>query len=194
MTQAVTDPFAGGTSTPALSFKDAPVGTSYTCTVVEAPTLLQSRDFETGNPASWPDGNPKMSAVVKVTVNGEERSIWAAKPSALFAAIASAQQASGQQIAPGGTLVITYTHDKPNDNPRLNAAKQYSAVYTPPNAFGTDTQQVPSSAPVGQVTAPAPAQQQAAPAPTGGPTAEQIAALKAAGVDPATVFPGYTGG
>ena len=185
MTTTVTDPFAGGTSTPSLSFKDAPVGTSYTCVVVEAPTLLQSRNFETGNPDSWPDGNPKMSAVVKVTVNGEERSIWAAKPSSLFAAIANAQQVAGQQITPGGTLVVTYTHDKPNDNPRLNAAKQYSAVYTPPNAFGTEAQEIPADV----------QQTQSAPAAvaTSGPTPEQIAALKAAGVDPKTVFPGYTG-
>lgn len=193
MTTTYVDPFAGGTSTPALSFKDAPVGTSFTCTVVEAPTLLQSRDFETGNPAFWPDGNPKMSAVVKVTVNGEERSIWAAKPSSLFAAIASAQQTAGQQIAPGGTLVVTYTHDKPNENPRLNAAKQYSATYTPPNAFGTEqaqpAQQAPAATPAPvQATTPA----AAAPA-AGGPSPEQVAALKAAGVDPATVFPGYTG-
>jgi hypothetical protein len=187
MTTTVTDPFAGGTSTPSLSFKDAPVGTSFTCTVVEAPTLLQSRNFETGNPDFWPDGNPKMSAVVKVTVNGEERSIWAAKPSAMFAAIASAQQTAGQQITPGGTLVVTYTHDKPNENPRLNAAKQYSVVYTPPNAFGTEAQEIPADV---QQARPA---QAATPAATGGPSPEQVAALKAAGVDPATVFPGYTG-
>lgn len=186
MTSTITDPFAGGTSTPSLSFKDAAPGTSYTCVVVEAPTLLQSRNFETGNPDFWPDGNPKMSAVVKVTVNGEERSIWASKPSALFAAIANAQQTAGQQITPGGTLVVTYTHDKPNDNPRLNAAKQYSAVYTPPNAFGTDSQEIPAD--VKQTQAPA----AAAPV-TNGPTPEAIAALKAAGVDPATVYPGYTG-
>lgn len=187
MTTTVTDPFAGGTSTPSLSFKEAAPGTSYTCVVVEAPTLLQSRNFETGNPDFWPDGNPKMSAVVKVTVNGEERSIWAAKPSAMFAAIANAQQNAGQQITPGGTLVVTYTHDKPNENPRLNAAKQYSAVYTPPNAFAEQT--VAAALDATPVAQPA----QAAPLATGGPTPEQIAALKAAGVDPSTVFPGYTG-
>ena len=32
-----------------------------------------------------------------------------------------------------------------------------------------------------------------APAPAAGPTAEQVAALRAAGVDPASVFPGFTG-
>lgn len=129
------DPFSTS-SAPSLSFKGAPIGTSYTVEVTEGASLVQSRDYETGDPAFWPDGNPKMSAVLKGTVDGEERSVWAAKPSALFAAIAAAQKTAGQQIAPGGTLVITYTGDKPNaKNPRLNPAKQYSATYTPPNAF-----------------------------------------------------------
>lgn len=129
------DPFAGGESAPSLSFKDAPIGTSYTGVVTEVPKLVQSRDFETGNPATWPDGNPKMSAVVNLTVNGEPRSLWAAKPSAMFAAVQKAQQDAGQRIMPGGTLTVTYVGDKPNDNPRLNSAKQYRVTYKPGDAF-----------------------------------------------------------
>lgn len=134
------DPFAGSTSTPSLSFKDATVGTVYEGVVTEAPTLVQSRDFETGEPAYWPvkrpgeTPNPKMSVVLKLEVDGEERSVWAQKPSALFAAIGEAQKVAGKRIEVGGTLAIKYTGDKPNDNPRLNAAKQYAAKYTPPAA------------------------------------------------------------
>lgn len=132
------DPF-GGTSVPSLSFKDKPVGTEYTGTVTEAPTLVQSRDYETGDLASWPDGNPKMSAVLKLDIDGEERSVWAQKPSALFAAFAAAQKAAGAQIAVGGKLTIKYIGDKPNaKNPRLNPAKQYSVTYTAPDAFVGD--------------------------------------------------------
>lgn len=137
------DPFAGGDSNPSISFKDAPHGTTYVGRVAELPTLVQSRDFETGNPATWPDGNPKMVVVTTLDIDGQHYSLWAPKPSALFAAIKDAQNAAGSQIAVGGILEVTYTHDEPNKtNPRLNPAKQYKVTYTPPNAFGDEPEQV----------------------------------------------------
>ncbi len=129
------DPFAGSQSNPAVSFKDATVGTTYTGTVIEGPKLVQSRDYETGEPAAWPDGNPKMSVVIVLDIDGETRSLWAAKPSALFAALGAAQGKAGARITEGGTLAVRYTGDVPNaKNPRLNPAKQYEAKYTPPAA------------------------------------------------------------
>ena len=133
------DPFAGGTSTPSVSWKDAPVGTTVEGLIIEAPELVQSRDFETGEPAFWPvkpgqSPNPKMAAVIKISIDGDERAIWAVKPSAMFAAIADAIKKAGTGLAVGGTLAVRYTGDKPNANPRLNAAKQYAARYTPPSA------------------------------------------------------------
>lgn len=196
MSTTYNDPFAS-TGAPSVSFDQRPIGTSYTGTVLELPAMVQARDFDTGNPATWPDGNPKMTVVTKLSINGEERSLWAPKPSAMFAAISDAQKAAGATLAIGGALTVTYVGDKPNaTNPRLNPAKQYQAVYEPPNAFGSDeaTQPAwsqPAAAPVAQpVQQPAPAQT----APTANaPSAEAIAALKAAGVDPATVYPGWTG-
>jgi hypothetical protein len=184
MTTTYNDPFAS-TSAQSVSFNNMPVGTSYTGTILELPSMVQARDFETGNPATWPDGNPKMTVVTKLSVDGEERSLWAPKPSAMFAAISDAQKAAGAALAIGGTLTVTYTGDKPNaTNPRLNPAKQYAATYQPPNAFADEAPQQAAAIPA---ATPAPA------AATGGPSPEQVAALKAAGVDPATVFPGYTG-
>jgi hypothetical protein len=131
-----TDPFAGGDSNPSLSFKDKPFGTTYKGTVVELPSLMQGRDFETGEPATWPDGNPKMVVCVTLDIGGEKWNLWAAKPSSMFSAIKDAQQRAGVQIAVGGTLTVTYTHDEPNKtNPKLNPAKQYEAEYAPPNVF-----------------------------------------------------------
>ena len=135
---AYVDPFEGGSKTTAVSFSDARPGDSFTLIITKLPESVQSRDFETGQPAVWDDGNPKMSAVVTGTVNGEEKAVWARRPSALFAAIAEAQTVAGAKIAPGGTLTITYTGDKPNEkNPRLNAAKQYKATYSAPDAFAS---------------------------------------------------------
>lgn len=131
-----TDPFAGGDSNPSLSFKDKPFGTTYKGTVVELPSLMQGRDFETGEPATWPDGNPKMVVCVTLDIGGDKWNLWAAKPSSMFSAIKDAQQRAGTQIAVGGTLTVTYTHDEPNKtNPKLNPAKQYKAEYAPLNVF-----------------------------------------------------------
>jgi hypothetical protein len=135
--QQYDDPFATRESLPAVSWKGAPVGAQIVCKVLKRPELVQSRDFETGERATWDDGNPKMSVVTEVEINGEKRGLWAAKPSALFAAIAKAQEDAGQLIAPGGTLTVRYTGDKPNEkNPRLNPAKQFEAKYDAPSAFG----------------------------------------------------------
>jgi hypothetical protein len=132
------DPFATSERHPSLSFKDKPIGTRYVCKVVERPNMVQARDFETGERATWDDGNPKMTVVTGVEVNGERMSLWAPKPSAMFAAMGEAQQQAGAQIAPGGTLTVEYVGDKPNEkNPRLNAAKQYRVTYEPPSAFDT---------------------------------------------------------
>jgi hypothetical protein len=131
------DPFAENESLPAISFKEAPVGSSVTGRVTSPARLVQSKDFETGERATWPDGNPKMAAVIEMDTPLGPRSLWASKPSALFAAIQQAQKAAGARITPGGTLTVTYTHDVPNSrNPRLNPAKQYSVRYVPPDAFG----------------------------------------------------------
>jgi len=139
--QPYVDPFAGGDSAPSLSFKDSPIGTAYTDTVTQLPQEMQARDFDTGKPDFWEDGNPKKTIVTGLEVNGEERSLWAPKPSAMFAAIKAAQQSAGASIAIGGTLTVQYYADKPNErNPRLNPAKQYAVTYTPPNPFADQQQ------------------------------------------------------
>ena len=179
MTTQTADPFAGADSKPSVSFKDKPVGTTYTGTVTKAPELVQARDYESGQPAFWPDGNPKQTVVTTLDIAGEgELNLWAAKPSALFRAIADAQKAAGAQIAVGGTLTVTFSGEKPNEkNPRLNPQKLYTVTYQPPNAFRETT---------GQQTAAQPAA--AAPSTVPQYTPEQIAAARAAGIP----LPGVT--
>src|SRR5882724_10802282 len=101
------DPFAN-VKRPAVSFKDVPVGGIVTILIAAPAAKVQSRDFETGEPDHWDDARtqPKYSAVVNGTVDGEDRALWAQIPSALFAAIAEAQQKAGQKIDTGGTLRI----------------------------------------------------------------------------------------
>lgn len=137
-----TDPFATQERFPSLSFKDAPIGTTYKFTVYEDPQTVQSRDFDTGEPAFWPDGNKKLSVVTILEVEGlGMRSLWAPKPSAMFRALADAQQAAGAQIKKGGTGTITFTGEQPNErNPKLNPQKLYKVTYVPNDPFGADGQ------------------------------------------------------
>jgi hypothetical protein len=145
---AVADPFAERDSVPSLSFKDKPIGHTYEGIIASAPELVQGTDFETGEPAVWKnkDGStsPKMSVVMRLEVDGEQRSLWAVKPSAMFAALKEAQQKAGKPFEVGGKIAVRYTGDKPNEkNPRLNAAKQYAVKYEPPapkDAFADDSQ------------------------------------------------------
>ncbi len=118
-----------------VSFKDATIGTNFDLTIDKNPEMVQSTDFETRTPAVWSDGNPKMSVVISVTNNatGEQQSLWAAKPGGMFSALAAAEQKAGAEITAGGRLVVTFSGETPNKNPRLNARKDYSIDYTPGN-------------------------------------------------------------
>ena len=120
---------------PSVSFRDAEVGTFYEGIIVKKPTLAQSRDYESGEPATWSDGNPKLSVVIQLELsNGETRSLWAPKPSAMFAALVAAQkEAGGHPMQVGGTLGVKYTGSVPNaKNSKLNPTKQYVCRYSPP--------------------------------------------------------------
>jgi hypothetical protein len=149
-------------SAPSLSFRDAAVGTMYRGTIVRRPELVQSRDFESGLPKTWPDGNPVMSVVIVLDVQGEERSIWAQKPSAMFRALVEAQkEAGGKPMAEGGILDVKFVGEEPNKkNPKLNAQKLYKARYTPPtptDAFADTPATPPAPARRPAPAAPAPA-------------------------------------
>jgi hypothetical protein len=136
------DPF-GTTKTPSLSWKGLPVGSTFTLEVLAPAKILHSRDFSTGDPAFWDPvtkQSPILSAVVNVKVVAgphsvnEERSVWAQRPSNLYAAVADAQKAAQAKLAPGGILHLRFSGEKPHENPRFNAIKEYQAKYEPPAA------------------------------------------------------------
>lgn len=129
---------------------------------------------------------------------------------------AGVQAAGATGLNVGGTLSVTCTHyDTPGD---MRSGKNYAVTYQPGSPANTvlmgaqpDQQGNPSLAPgwapqqpqqpAYQPPAPAPvaAPVQQAPAPVAappvaaGPTPEQVAAVRAAGLDPANVFPGFVG-
>lgn len=100
------DPFAAPPK--AINFGDEwTAGETYELPVLERPRLIRGLD-NNRKPASWPDGQPKMVAVTTVEFNGQKRSLWAPKPSALMAGIKDAVATAGVSVRPGGTLVIKY--------------------------------------------------------------------------------------
>jgi hypothetical protein len=142
VTTADIDPFAGAEKAESLSFKDMPVGTTYTGVVTTGPKLVQSRDFNTGEPAFWPvnrpgeEPKPKMAVVINLDIDGEPRSLWAQKPSALFAALADAQKTSGAKITEGSTLSVRFTGEEAHTDPdkirrKLPPKKLYAAKLEP---------------------------------------------------------------
>jgi hypothetical protein len=162
------DPFANADKVPSISFKNAPVGTVYEGTVTEAPKLIQSRNFDTGEPDFWPakageTPQPKMSVVIRLRLDsGEERSLWAQKPSSMFAAIAQARKDAGKGLEVGGRLAVKFDHETPHTDPEkirkgYAPIKEYVAKYTPPAApdpFSTPTETPAAAAATGWDGAP----------------------------------------
>lgn len=143
------NPFDSGNSAPSLSFATrdgygnlahSPVGTRFEFEVTEEPKEVQARDFDTQKPAFWPDGNPKKTIVIGVKVNGEDRTLWAPKPSATFTAIKEAlTTAQGvQPIKVGGKGFIEFTGYGKAEAGK-NPQKLFKVGYTAPNAFADPT-------------------------------------------------------
>lgn len=131
-----------------LSFKQT--GTSHTGTISSAPEIQQQRDPETGDPKSWPDGNPMWQIVVPLQTTYRSADIedddgvrflyvdGSKKPESRskHVAVANAVRAAGAKgLEIGGQLTITYTGDGPK-SPGTSAVssppKQYQATYVAP--------------------------------------------------------------
>ena len=103
--------------------------------------VTQARDYDTGKPLEWDDGNPQQQVrvVIQTTLsetpedNGQ-RAIyikwWGDQRQALITAIKSA---GDTDIRVGGMFYAAYTSDKPNEkNPKLNASKVFEYRYQRP--------------------------------------------------------------
>jgi hypothetical protein len=177
------------------------IGASITGTIASAPEVKQQTSMETGQPLTWDNGDPRMQLVVTLQTSLREdedddglRKLYVKgskdpASQSLHAAVAGAVHAAGAKgLDVGGTLTVTYVADGVAKTRGYNPPKKYTATYKAPDAaafLGTEQGQVNTA--TGEITTPPPA---AAP---GQPTPEQIAALRSAGIDPATVYPNFTG-
>ncbi|WP_288337810.1 hypothetical protein [uncultured Gordonia sp.] len=162
------------------SFEFSAPGSSVTGRIVDIEQVQQT-DMQTGQPAVWDNGEPKMMVRVELATDSREdsfddgkRSVYlkgSRKPesmSSMAAVLAAVQKATGgRNLTLGGTLTLTYSGDGEAPRKGWNAPKHYTAVYVPAAvSLGDD----PASA----VTASAPAADDTPPT---GFTAEQWAGM-----------------
>lgn len=183
----------GADGIPSAFTKDKPVGTIATGPIVEA-GVVQARDYETGAPLTWDDGNPQQQVRVVIQTNERDpmrpdddgkRAIfikwWGDQRKALVDAI---KAAGDNDIRVGGIFWAQFTGEKPNENSRLNAAKLFAYQYQKPaQTAGLALEAAPAAAPAPVATppafftpTPAAAPLAVAPATAGFPAAQPVAA------------------
>jgi uncharacterized protein with beta-barrel porin domain len=135
---ALPDPndLLSGKSVPSISFKDAKVGDSFTGVITELETA-QVRNYETGDPEFWEDGNPKLQIVVTLaTEYGDgveddgERKVYLFGQK-LQAAKAAMKEANVTKLEKGFGFTITFAGEKPSSNKKYNNVKLYGITIVP---------------------------------------------------------------
>lgn len=198
----------GGGGAPSAKLTE---GVTVSGRILQVSDPYQEREYNPNDPGNgapkyFKNGNPIMTFYVDLATSERDAGIedddgtrrlymdGSRIKKAVRAAVAGA---GAPGLSAGGVLQVTCTgYETPGD---IRSGKKYVATYTPgvaANSVLMGQADEPAPAPVQQ--APVPVQQapQVTPAPAAaasGPTAEQVAALKAAGMDPASVFPGYSG-
>ena len=154
-------------------------GTTIGGPIVEIGEQVQQKDVNTGAPAVWPDGNPKMMLPVTVatelrdpsiTDDDGHRTFWVSGN--LKKAIGAALRQAGAKLAVGGVLQVTFTGYGEAKNKGYNAPRVWTAVYTPPAPGAGFFEEPVAAASVGT------------PAPVAAPTPGPAPAVAPAGVDP----------
>lgn len=141
--QAIEDFFAGGVA--AAKFPDQQFGYVIGGEIVADPRMQQQRDYTTGDPITYPDGNPAMQMVVVIQTSEHDPAIADDDGQRALYIKGQMKQAVGEALrkhgekAPrrGGKLWLKYIEDKPvtlkNGRPG-NPQKIYAAKYEPPAA------------------------------------------------------------
>lgn len=132
---------SGGTS-----FPFDKIGDTVTGTIVDVEERQQT-DIDTGQPAFWPDGKPKLQHMVTLQTDLADdadddglRTVYlrgSRKPESksTLAAVIGAVKATtgGTALDKGGTLTLRFVGEVPPTQRGRNPAKQYDATYRPPS-------------------------------------------------------------
>jgi hypothetical protein len=116
----------------------------------------QQTDMDTGEPESWPDGNPKMMVVMTIQtaerdpeVDGDDgtRKVYMKRPSGIYNAFIGALKTAKCKPVIGGTVAFKYIKDGVPPKKGYNAPKEFAAVYAPPGQPLATTQAATPTAP-----------------------------------------------
>lgn len=135
---SATDLLEGG----GTSFKFQTVGDIAKGAVVSA-TAVQQKDFTTGKPKFWDDGNPMMQLVI--TLQTDERDADDATDDGTRRIFAKGEMLSairvalaGRKLEEGGVLAVQYTGDGEPKQRGFNPPKLYRAQYEAPSGVSAD--------------------------------------------------------
>lgn len=159
----VQDRFAKRANTPSAKFPTP--GTVVSGRITEIGDEVQAKNYNSKLPEFWTNRTPKMQFPIQLDTGQGVVALWVVvnQHDAKFKAIQAAQEASGAIVDVGGHLQITFTHLEVNPKfPGANAAKQFSAVYTPPTP-----EQAAAAQQAAQASAQAPVQGNAGAPPAG---------------------------
>jgi hypothetical protein len=128
------------------AFEFAAIGDTVTGQIV-AMKKRQQTDFQTGNPAFWPNGDPKMMLALtlqtelhesedddglrNVYLRGGNYTAIKGKGTSSLVAVKDAVKRSGHPIEIGGTLTLQYSGEAAAPAKGLQPAKLYVAAYKP---------------------------------------------------------------
>ena len=125
-------------SVPSISFKDAKVGDAFTGVITNLETA-QVRNFETGEPEFWEDGNAKLQIVVTLAtdyldpeVEGDDgtRKVYLFGQK-LAAAKQAMKEAGIAKLEKGFQFTIKFAGEKPSSNKKYNNVKLYEITLKP---------------------------------------------------------------
>lgn len=179
---------------PSWTFKDKPVGTSYSGIVARAVTnadIQQQTTPGAGLPATYRDGRPKWVMRVPVTCqpsvdfpDGEATWYVTGQTRDELVRAMSESGAPAGPPEPGAAVQVTLVARKPSRTPGFNPSNQVSVRYSrPPGSTATPTSATPAqsaspgAAPITPAQATPAAGPQPAPSPPGDLTPEQQALL-----------------
>lgn len=146
-------------------------GSSITGTLTRPYREQQAMKFGTQTPDTWPDGSPKMQAVIDLQTAERDpaspdddgaRTLYVGSTKMRRAIADAIKKAGASDLEPGGTLTVTFTGFDPQSKNPAQPAKLYTAAYQKP--AGTFVQAPQQTAPAVQQAAPQPPQSGLSPA------------------------------
>lgn len=141
-------------STGVRSATFAAVGDHVVGHIMRQPEVQQQRDFDSGEPKFWSDGNPMMQLrVILMTEEHDsedpedsgERAVYI-RGNMQRAVAQAVRQAGVKGLEVGGKLLIKYTGNGTVSRRGLNPPKQYEAKYRPPEPKPVEVPDLPQAA------------------------------------------------